>query len=119
MPVFRGFWGWAAFAVLAIVALVIVVATTERDGFGDFVVAVARRVEPLWISLAILVYTAMEGVIMLAEAFKRHQFERGETKGFARGLSAVEEAARRQGMSPEDIRRVIEEARKIVQNRRS
>ena len=95
-----------------------VVATTERNGFGDFAIDVGRKVEPLWVSLAILVYTVIEGVAMLAEAFKRHQFERGEAKGEAKGLSAVEEAARRQGMSPEDIRRVIEEARTIVQNER-
>ena len=43
---------------------------------------------------------------------------RGEAKGEAKGLSAVEEAARRQGMDLEDIRRVIKEARGIVQNGR-
>ena len=63
---------------------------------------------------------------MLANAFARKlrakYMAEGEAKGVARGeakgLSAVEEAARRQGMDLEDIRRVIEEARGIVQNGR-
>ena len=134
MPVFREFWGWAAFAVLAIVGLAIAVATTEWNGFQDFTIAVGRKVEPLWVSSAILVYTVAEGVAMLAKAFDRKLRAkylaegeakgeakgeaRGEAKGEARGLSAVEQAAKRQGMDLEDIRRVIEEAREIVQNGR-
>ena len=130
MPVFREFWGWAAFAVLAIVGLAIAVATTEWNGFQDFTIAVGRKVEPLWVSSAILVYTVAEGVAMLAKAFDRKLRAKylaegeakgeaiGEAKGEARGLSAVEQAAKRQGMDLEDIRRVIEEAREIVQNGR-
>ena len=132
MPVFREFWGWAAFAVLAIAGLATVVATTEWNGFWDFALAVGHKVEPLWVSSAILVYTVTEGVAMLANAFARklrakYMAEgeakgeakgeaRGEAKGAAKGLSAVEQAARRQGMDREDIRRMIEEARGIVQN---
>ena len=122
MPVFREFWGWAAFAVLAIAGLAVVVATTEWNGFLDFVIAVGHKVEPLWVSSAILVYTATEGVAMLAKAFDRKlkakYVEEGEAKGETNSMSAVEEAARRQGLSPEDIQRVIEEARKIVRNGR-
>ena len=126
MPVFREFWGWAAFAVLAIAGLATVVATTEWNGFWDFAIAVGHKVEPLWVSSAILVYTVTEGVAMLANAFARklrakYMAEgeaKGEARGEAKGLSAVEEAARRQGMDLEDIRRVIEEARGIVQNGR-
>ena len=122
MPVFREFWGWAAFAVLAIAGLATVVATTEWNGFWDFALAVGHKVEPLWVSSAILVYTVTEGVAMLANAFARKlrakYMAEGEAKGEAKGLSAVEQAARRQGMDLEDIRRVIEEARGIVQNGR-
>ena len=142
MPVFREFWGWAAFAVLAIAGLATVVATTEWNGFRDFALAVGHKVEPLWVSSAILVYTVTEGVAMLANAFARklrakYMAEgeakgeakgeargeakgeaRGEAKGAAKGLFAVEQAARRQGMDLEDIRRVIEEARGIVRNGR-
>ena len=134
MPVFREFWGWAAFAVLAIAGLATVVATTEWNGFWDFAIAVGHKVEPLWVSSAILVYTVTEGVAMLANAFARKLrakymaegeakgvakgVARGEARGEAKGLSAVEQAARRQGMDLEDIRRVIEEARGIVQNGR-
>ncbi len=130
MPVFREFWGWAAFAVLAVAGLATVVATTEWNGFWDFAIAVGHKVEPLWVSSAILVYTVTEGVAMLANAFARklrakYMAEgeakgeaKGEARGEAKGLSAVEEAARRQGMDLEDIRRVIEEARGIVQNGR-
>ena len=59
MPVFRGFWGWAAFAVLAISAPAMVVATTERDGFWEFVIAVARRVGPLWTRLVVVVVAVL------------------------------------------------------------
>ena len=59
---------------------------------------------------------------MLANAFARKlrakYMAEGEAKGVAKGLSAVEQAARRQGMDLEDIRRVIEEARGIARNGR-
>ena len=59
---------------------------------------------------------------MLANAFVRKlrakYMAEGEAKGEAKGLSAVEQAARRQGMDLEEIRRMIEEAREIVQNGR-
>ena len=59
---------------------------------------------------------------MLANAFARKlrakYMAEGEAKGEAKSLSAVEQAARRQGMPLEDIQRIIEEARGIVQNGR-
>ena len=127
MPVFREFWGWAAFAALAIVGLVTAVATTEWNGSWDFVTAVGRKVEPLWVSSAILVYTVTEGVGMLANAFARKlrakYIAEGKAEGIAvgktEGMAAVEEAARRQGMDLEDIRRMIQEARDIAQNGRA
>ena len=122
MPVFREFWGWAAFAVLAVASLLTVALTTEWNGVWDFAIAVGHRVEPLWVSSAILVYTVTEGVAMLAKAFDRKlrakYMAEGEAKGEAKGLSAVEQAAKQQGMKPEEIQRVIEEARKIVRNGR-
>ena len=123
MPVFREFWGWAAFAVLAVASLLTVALTTEWNGVWDFTIAVGHRVEPLWVSSAILVYTVTEGVAMLAKAFDRKlrakYMAEGEAKGEAKGLSAVEQAAKQQGMDPEEIQRVIEEARKIVRNGRA
>ena len=123
MPVFREFWGWAAFVALAIAGLATAVATTEWSGPGDFVTAVGRKVEPLWVSSAILVYTVTEGVGMLANAFARKlrakYLAEGRAEGEAKSLSAVEEVARRQGMELEDIRRMIEEVRGIVQNGRA
>ena len=127
MPVFREFWGWAAFATLAIASLATVVATTEWTGFWDYALALGHRVEPLWVSAAILVYTVTEGVGMLANAFARKLRAKymaegraeGRAEGEAKSLSAVEEVARRQGMELEDIRRMIEEARVIVQNGRA
>ena len=122
MPVFREFWGWAAFAVLAVASLLTVALTTERNGVWDFAIAVGHKVEPLWVSSAILVYTVTEGVAMLAKAFDRKlrakYMAEGEAKGEAKGLSAVEQAAKQQGMDPEEIQRVIEEARRIVRNGR-
>ena len=114
MPVFRELWAWAAFAVLAVAGLAVVVATTEWNGFWDFLIAVGHKVEPLWVSSAILVYTVTEGAAMLAMAFDRKL----RAKYRAEGLSAAEEAARRQGLSPEEIQRIVDEARKIVRNGR-
>ena len=132
MPVFREFWGWAAFAALAIAGLVAAIATTEWHGAWDFAISVGHKVEPLWVSSAILVYTVVEGVGMLANAFARKLREKylaeGEAKGEAKGkaegraegeaatLSAVQEAAKRRGADLADIQGVIEEAREIVRN---
>ena len=123
MPVFREFWGWAAFAALAIAGLVAAVATTERSGVWDFAIAVAHKVEPLWVSSAILVYTVVEGVAMLAKAFDRKlrakYMAEGKAEGEAETLSAVQEAAKRRGTDLAEIQGVIEEARKIVRNGRA
>ncbi len=123
MPVFREFWGWAAFAALAIVGLVAAIATTEWDGAWDFAISVGHKVEPLWVSSAILVYTVVEGVGMLANAFARKlrakYIAEGKAEGEATTLSAVQEAARRRGADPAEIQGVIEEARKIVRNGRA
>ena len=140
MPLFRTFWGWAAFTVLVVVSLAAVVATTEGDGLWDFAINVGHRVEPLWIGSAILVYTVMEGVAMLAEAFLRKRFEQGEAKGRAEGivegeargeargeakgkaegraetLSAVRQAAELQGLKPEVIQGMIDKTREVVRN---
>ena len=127
MPVFREFWGWAAFAALAIAGLAAVVATTERNGVWDFAIAVGHKVEPLWVSSAILVYTVAEGVAMLAKAFDRKLRAKymaegrveGKAEGEAETLSAVQEAAKRRGADLAEIQGVIEEARKIVRNGRA
>ena len=116
MPLFRTFWGWAAFTVLVVVSLAAVVATTEGDGLWDFAINVGHRVEPLWIGSAILVYTVMEGVAMLAEAFLRKRFEQGEAKGRAETLSAVRQAAELQGLKPEVIQGMIDKAHEVVRN---
>ena len=119
MPVFRELWGWVAFAVLAIAALVIVVATTEWNGFGDFVIAVGRKVEPLWVSLAILVYTVIEGVAMLAKAFDQKLRDKYRAEGRAETLATLKEAAQRKDASLEDVKRVMDdETRRIAQNER-
>jgi hypothetical protein len=126
LPVFREFWGWAAFAVLAIAGLATVVATTEWNGFWDFAIAVGHKVEPLWVSSAILVYTVAEGVAMLAKAFDRKLRAKymaegkaeGKAEGEAETLSALQEAAKRRGADLAEIQDVIEEARKIVRNGR-
>ena len=123
MPVFREFWGWAAFAALAIAGLVAAVVTTERNGVWDFAIAVAHKVEPLWVSSAILVYTVVEGVAMLAKAFDRKlrakYMAEGKAEGEAETLSAVQEAAKRRGADLAEIQGVIEEASKIVRNGRA
>ena len=124
MPVFREFWGWAAFAALAIAGLVAAIATTEPSGVWDFAIAVGHKVEPLWVSSAILVYTVAEGVAMLAKAFDRKLRAKymaegkaeGKAEGEAETLSAVQEAAKRRGTDLAEIQGVIEEARKIVRN---
>jgi hypothetical protein len=119
LPVFRELWGWAAFAVLATAALAIVVATTEWNGFGDFVIAVGRKVEPLWVSLAILVYTVIEGVAMLANAFKKKLRDKYRAEGRAETLATLKEAAQRKDASLEDVKRAMDdETRRIVQNER-
>ena len=72
---------------------------------------------------AVLGYTVGEGT-MLADAFARKLRAKymaearaiGRAEGEAKGLSAFGEAARRQGMDPEDIRRMIQEAREIARN---
>ena len=135
MPVFREFWGWAAFAALAIAGLVAAIATTEWDGAWDFAISVGHKVEPLWVSSAILVYTVVEGVGMLANAFARKlrakYIAEGKAEGVAEGkavgkaegevatLSAVQEAAKRRGADLAEIQGLIEEARKIVHNGRA
>ena len=125
MPVIREFWGWVAFVFLAVLGLIAALWATAWlgwDGLVDYLVAVGHKVEPLWIVAAILVYTVVEGKDMLAKAFDRKlrakYMAEGEAKGEAKGLSAVEQAARQQGMKPEEIQRVIDEAREIVRNGR-
>jgi hypothetical protein len=126
LPVFREFWGWAAFAVLAVASLLTVALTTEWNGVWDFTIAVGHRVEPLWVSSAILVYTVTEGVAMLAKAFDRKLRAKymaegkaeGKAEGEAETLSALQEAAKRRGADLAEIQDVIEEARKIVRNGR-
>ena len=60
---------------------------------------------------------------MLAKAFDRKlrakYMAEGKAEGEAKTLSAVEQAAKHQGANIEEIRRVIEEARRIVQNGRN
>ena len=59
---------------------------------------------------------------MLANAFARKlrakYIAEGRAVGMgqAKSLSAFEQAARRQGMDPEDIRRITQEAREILRN---
>ena len=139
MPVFREFWGWAAFAALAIAGLVAAIATTEWNGAWDFAISVGHKVEPLWVSSAFLVYTVVEGVGMLANAFARklrakyiaegraqgkaegkvEGMAEGKAEGEAATLSAVQEAAQRRGADPAEIQGVIDEAREIVRNGRA
>ena len=119
MPIFRELRAWAAFVVLAVASLLAVTITTEWTGFWDYAIAIGRRVEPLWVSAAILVYTVAEGADMLAEAFKKKLRAKYRAEGDASKEAAVQEAAKRQGMKPEDIQRVIDEARVIVRNGRS
>ena len=123
MPVFREFWGWAVFGVLALAGLLIAVVETEWNGFGGYVIDVGRKVQPLWISAAILVYTVTEGIVMLAEAFKRKLHARYRAEGIAEGVdnmqAAVKQAAERQGADLEATQRLIEEAREIVRNGRA
>ena len=56
---------------------------------------------------------------MLAKAFDRKLRDKymaeGEVKGEAKSEAAVEEAARRQGLSTEEIQRMIDDVRQIVQ----
>ena len=127
MPVFREFWGWAVFGVLALAGLLIAVVETEWNGFGGYVIDVGRKVQPLWISAAILVYTVTEGIVMLAEAFKRKLHAKYRAEGVAEGevrgvdnmQAAVRQVAERRGMDPEATQRLIEEAREIVRNGRA
>ena len=118
MPIFRSFWGWIAFALLAIAGLAVAVATTEWDGSWGFVIAVGHNVEPIWVSAAILVYTVTEGVAMIAESFLRKRFEQGKAEGEAKGIAAAAKAAERRGLTADEIERVVEEAREIIRNGR-
>lgn len=55
---------------------------------------------------------------MLAKAFDRKLRAKYLAEGEDKSLTAVEQAAKQQGMKPDEIQRVIEEARKIVRNGR-
>ena len=136
MPVFREFWGWAVFAVLAIASLLLAVFDTEWNGFRSFTIAVGHKVQPLWVSSAILAYTGAEGYDMLAKAFDRKLRAKyrakyraeGRAEGKAEGkamyraerqaefLSAFRQALVRRGMSAEDAQGVIDEVREVLRN---
>ena len=112
MPVFREFWGWAAFAVLALASLLIAALETEWNGYGDYALEIGRKVQPMWVTAAILVYTVMEGIVMLADAYKR----KSEAKGAEKMQAAVVDVARRRGADLEEIQSIVDEARKVVRN---
>ena len=112
MPIFREFWGWAAFAVLALASLLIAAVETEWNGYGGYALEVGRKVQPMWLSAAILVYTVTEGIVMLADAYKR----KSEAKGAEKMQAAFQQMAEREGIDPAATRRMIEGARRIVQN---
>ena len=52
---------------------------------------------------------------MLAKAFDRKLRDKYMAEGEVKGEAAVEEAARRQGLSTEEIQRMIDDVRQIVQ----
>ena len=101
MPVFRELLGWSMFAILALSSLGAVtyreVARETGDSAWDTILSIGRGVEPLWIVSAIAVYTATEGWIMIAEAFKKKMMEYGRRMGWEEGLQEGRQAGRQEG----------------------
>jgi hypothetical protein len=109
VPIFRELWGWAAFVILAIASLILVVLTTPSGKIWQVLYEVLRKVEPLWVGSAILVYTVTEGSTLIGESFKRKMYTAGQDKA----LDAVEKALVRE-RNAEDARRIIKQAREIM-----
>ena len=96
-----------------------------EDGVLAGIVSVGESMGQIAVAVAVLTVTVVEGSVMLAERYLRRRYREGKAEGKAEGkvegkaetLSAVEEAARRQGLGAEEIRRVLDEAREIVRGK--
>ena len=85
LPVFREFWAWLAFVLMAAGSLGVALATNDLAWDWYTIRSVGTAVEPMLIVSAILVYTATEGGTMLADSFKRKLVTKAKTEGKAEG----------------------------------
>ena len=79
-----------------------------KDGFLDTSFAIAERIGPIAVTLALVLYMGTEGLQMLAEIFLRQREEKGRLKG---RTEVVEELA---VTSLDEAKELIRKAREIV-----
>ena len=79
-----------------------------KDGFLDTSFAIAERIGPIAVTLALVLYMGTEGLQMLAEIFLRQREEKGRLKGRA---EVVEEL---KVTSLDEAKELIRKAREMV-----
>ena len=91
----------------------------SEAGFADSIIAVVDGMESAVVFFGAVTYAAVEVNDMLAERYKKWREEVGRQEGEAAALSAVEEAAKNNGMAEEAIHAMINRAREIVRRERA
>ena len=84
-----------------------------KDGFLDTSFAIAERIGPIAVTLALVLYMGTEGLQMLAEIFLRQREEKGRLKGRAQ---VVEELVKEMegAETLEEVKELIRQARETI-----
>ena len=83
------------------------------DGFLDTSFAIAGRVSPIAVALALVLYMATEGIRMLAEIFLRQREEKGRLRGRVQLADELERDI--EGVKTlEEAKELIRQARETV-----
>ena len=105
-----------AFVVGASVLTWFEVRHNTSDGLYETIKAIFRNMESYVVVSAAAIYIILEGGAMLAEKYLERRYREGREEGEDAMSSAIQQVAQRQGMDPEEVRRMIDEAREIVRN---
>ena len=85
LPRFYAGWFLLVFFILFVPSFGVViwyeVGHITKDGFLDTSFAIAERIGPIAVTLALVLYMGTEGLQMLAEIFLRQREEKGRLKG--------------------------------------
>ena len=79
-----------------------------KDGFLDTSFAIAERIGPIAVTLALVLYMGTEGLQMLAEIFLKQREEKGRLKGRAEVVEELEVT------SLDEAKELIRKARELV-----
>ena len=109
----------AAFLVGVVVLTWLEIRSDASSGFRETTVAVLDVMESYVVVVAAAIYIAVEGGNMLSERYLQRRYREGRQEGETATLSAIEQAARSNGLTPEQIQALLDEAREIVRKGRA